>query len=92
MARLVVISRNAAASIHELDEGWAAPGRADGNTFQIGEPSISGRHCEVRTRGQELLVRDLLSATGTQGGNQTQRVGDNLVTAPADGEKPSVKN
>ena len=65
MARLVVISKGAAASIRELGDGWATLGRADGNTFQIVEPSISGRHCEVRLRGEELLVRDLLSTNGT---------------------------
>ena len=65
MARLVVISKAAAASTHELGEGWTTIGRADGNTFQIVEPSISGRHCEVRLHGGELLVHDLLSTNGT---------------------------
>lgn len=65
MARLVVISKSAAASIHELGDGWATIGRADGNTIQIVEPSISGRHCEVRLRGAELVVHDLISTNGT---------------------------
>src|SRR5580700_2624635 len=65
MARLVVITQGVAASVHELGEGWTTIGRADGNTFQLVEPSISGRHCEVRLHGGELLVRDLLSTNGT---------------------------
>jgi CheY-like chemotaxis protein len=65
MARLVVITKGVAASAHELGDGWATIGRADGNTFQLVEPSISGRHCEVRLRGEELVVRDLLSTNGT---------------------------
>src|ERR1019366_8458375 len=70
MARLVVISKGVSASAHELGETWATIGRADGNSFQIVEPSISGRHCEVRLRGEDLLVRDLLSTNGTFIGGQ----------------------
>ena len=65
MIKLVVISKNAAAAPLELGEGWATIGRADGNTLQLVEPSISGRHCEVRAQGEQLLVRDLLSTNGT---------------------------
>ena len=70
MARLVVITKGVSAAAHELGEGWATLGRADGNTFQIVEASISGRHCEVRLRGEELVVRDLLSTNGTFVGGQ----------------------
>ena len=70
MARLVVITKGVSASAHELGEAWATIGRADGNTFQIIEASISGRHCEVRLRGEELHVRDLLSTNGTFVGGQ----------------------
>ena len=65
MIKLVIISKNAAAAPLELGEGWATVGRADGNTLQVVEPSISGRHCEVRAQGEQLLVRDLLSTNGT---------------------------
>ena len=65
MARLVVISKNAAGTTLELGEGWATIGRAEGNTLQIFETSISGQHCEVRLNGTELIVRDLLSTNGT---------------------------
>jgi len=70
MPRLVVITQGVAASVHELDEGWTTIGRGDGNTFQVIEPSISGRHCEVRVLGEDLLVRDLLSTNGTFAGGR----------------------
>ena len=70
MIKLVVISKTVTATPLELGEGWATVGRADGNTLQIVEPSISGRHCEVQRRGEELLVRDLLSTNGTFIGGQ----------------------
>jgi len=65
MARLVVITPSLAGSAQELGENWMTIGRADGNAFQIIESSVSGRHCEARLRGKELLIRDLLSTNGT---------------------------
>ena len=65
MAKLVVISSSLAGVSHELGGAWATLGRADGNTFQLVEGSISGRHCEVQLRGDELVVRDLRSTNGT---------------------------
>lgn len=65
MAKLVVITKGLPPSSHELDGNWTTIGRADGNTFQIVEPSVSGRHCEVRLQANELVVRDLLSTNGT---------------------------
>ena len=65
MAKLVVITKGFAPVAHELGEGWVTIGRGDGNNFQLVEPSISGRHCEVRVQGTELIVRDLLSSNGT---------------------------
>jgi len=65
MARIVILNPPLANSAHELGESWTTVGRADGNAFQIIEGSVSGRHCEVRQRGEELQVRDLLSTNGT---------------------------
>ena len=65
MAKLVVITKGLTASSHELSEKWVTIGRADGNNFQIAEASVSGRHCEVLLRGEELVVRDLQSTNGT---------------------------
>ena len=65
MPRLVVANLSLAGSMFELGEAWATVGRADGNAIQLVEPSVSGRHCEVRLRGGELFVRDLASTNGT---------------------------
>jgi CheY-like chemotaxis protein len=65
MAKLVVINKTLTVMSHDLGEKWATIGRHDGNTFQISEVSVSGRHCEVRVRDGELVVRDLQSTNGT---------------------------
>ncbi len=65
MAKLVVINKGLTGLSHELDGAWTTIGRADSNTFQIVESSISARHCEVRLKDGELVVRDLLSTNGT---------------------------
>jgi CheY-like chemotaxis protein len=65
MAKLVVITKGLAASSHELGEKWVTIGRGDDNAFQIVEASVSTRHCEVRLKGDELAVHDLLSTNGT---------------------------
>jgi len=65
MPKLVVTNKTLTVMAHELGDKWVTIGRNDGNTFQIVEASVSGRHCEVRLRGEELVVRDLLSSNGT---------------------------
>jgi serine/threonine protein kinase len=41
-------------------------GRSEGNDYQIADPSVSGRHCEVTLdRAGSLLVRDVGSTNGT---------------------------
>ena len=65
MSKLVVISKSLAGLSFELGKSWITIGRAVGNTFQIVESSISGQHCEVLWRGEELLVRDMRSTNGT---------------------------
>ena len=65
MAKLFVVTPGLAVSSHELGDEWVTIGRGDGNKFQVVEPSISGRHCEVRVQGNELAVRDLISTNGT---------------------------
>lgn len=65
MAKLVVVTKGLAGLSHEVTGNWATIGRADETAFQIVEPSISGRHCEVRLEGGELAVRDLDSTNGT---------------------------
>ncbi|HEY4952995.1 MAG TPA: response regulator [Verrucomicrobiae bacterium] len=64
MAKLVVITKGLPAMSHELGDHWTTIGRAHDNTFQIVETSVSGKHCEVRLKDDELTVRDLLSTNG----------------------------
>jgi len=71
MAKLVVINKGLSGLSHELDGKWTTIGRLESNTFQIGESSVSARHCEVRMQGEELVVRDLLSTNGTFVGAKT---------------------
>ena len=65
MSKLVVIHPSLAGLSFELGANWITIGRADGNTFQLPEASVSGRHCEVQLRGEELVLRDLNSTNGT---------------------------
>ena len=65
MAKLVVVSDSHAGLSCELGRRWLTIGRAPGNAFQLAEQSVSGRHCEVLFRGDELRVRDLGSTNGT---------------------------
>src|SRR6266567_9525270 len=65
MAKLVVISKSHAGLSHRLGNRWVTIGRNPGNAFQIVDSSVSGQHCEVLLRGNELLVRDMRSTNGT---------------------------
>jgi CheY-like chemotaxis protein len=65
MAKIVVTNSALVGASHELGGNWATLGRADGNTFQLLDTSVSGRHCEVRVLGEELAVHDLISTNGT---------------------------
>ena len=65
MAKLVVISPPLTGLTHGLGKQWVTIGRSTGNAFQIVAPSISGQHCEVQLRGNELAVRDMRSTNGT---------------------------
>jgi CheY-like chemotaxis protein len=65
MSKLVVITPGLTGLSHELETRWVTIGRGEKNAFQIVETSISGQHCEVLLRGNELVVRDLRSTNGT---------------------------
>src|SRR5689334_61937 len=65
MSKLVVISNSLIGLSHPLGKQWVTIGRAPGNGFQIVESSVSGHHCEVLLRGNELAVRDMRSTNGT---------------------------
>ena len=65
MAKLVILTEGLTGLTHELSVNPTTVGRAEGNLFQIIEPSVSGRHCEILLRGNEIVVRDLQSTNGT---------------------------
>ncbi len=103
MAKLVVITKGLPALSHELGGSWVTIGRADTNTFQIVESSVSARHCEVRLKGDELVVRDLLSTNGTFAGGkkitegivktgETLRVGEVELRFEASADSPGASS
>lgn len=65
MPKLVVTTRALAGLSYELGAHWVTIGRALTNNFQIPDNSVSGVHCEVRVRGEELQIRDMRSTNGT---------------------------
>jgi CheY-like chemotaxis protein len=65
MPKLVVLTGSLAGLSLELSANWTTIGRAEGNTFQINDTSISGRHCEILLRGDDVVVGDLNSTNGT---------------------------
>jgi pSer/pThr/pTyr-binding forkhead associated (FHA) protein len=65
MAKLVILTGGLTGMTHELSANPTTVGRAEGNLFQIIEPAVSGWHCEILLRGNEVVVRDLKSTNGT---------------------------
>src|SRR2546428_7745701 len=51
---------------YELVEQLITVGRAPDNTVQIDDPSVSGRHAELRAVGKAYQLRDLGSTNGTR--------------------------
>ena len=65
MLKLVVLSPGMTGRTQELKLDKTTIGRAEDNTVQIAEASVSSHHCEVLLRGSEVKVRDLNSTNGT---------------------------
>jgi pSer/pThr/pTyr-binding forkhead associated (FHA) protein len=65
MAKLVILSQGMTGRSHELKVDKTTIGRVDDNTFPIAESSVSSHHCEVFTRGSDVVVNDLNSTNGT---------------------------
>jgi hypothetical protein len=65
MARLVLLSEGYTGRSFELKANRTTIGRLEDNAFQIPEASVSGHHCEVYLRGNEVVVKDLNSTNGT---------------------------
>src|ERR1035437_371239 len=65
MLKLVLLSPGMTGRTQELKLDKTTIGRAEDNTVQIAEASVSSHHCEVLLRGSEVKVRDLNSTNGT---------------------------
>jgi pSer/pThr/pTyr-binding forkhead associated (FHA) protein len=65
MAKLVVLTQSMAGRSCDLATERTTVGRVEDNAFQIAEPSVSSRHCEILLRGADIVVKDLNSTNGT---------------------------
>jgi hypothetical protein len=65
MLKLVLLSPGMTGRTQELKLDKTTIGRAEDNTVQIAEASVSSHHCEVLLHGSEVKVRDLNSTNGT---------------------------
>ena len=60
---------------YELVEQVITVGRAPDNTIHLDDPSVSGRHAELRAAGKAYQLRDLGSTNGTRvNGSPTSEV------------------
>jgi pSer/pThr/pTyr-binding forkhead associated (FHA) protein len=65
MAKLVVLTQSMAGRSCDLATEVTTVGRVEDNAFQIAEPSVSSRHCEILLRGGDVVIKDLNSTNGT---------------------------
>jgi pSer/pThr/pTyr-binding forkhead associated (FHA) protein len=65
MAKLVVLTQSMAGRSFDLAGERTTVGRVEDNAFQIAEPSVSSRHCEILLRGEDIVIKDLNSTNGT---------------------------
>ncbi|HUA64686.1 MAG TPA: FHA domain-containing protein [Alphaproteobacteria bacterium] len=65
MAKLVVLTQSMAGRSCDLATEVTTVGRVEENAFQIAEPSVSSRHCEILLRGGDVVIKDLNSTNGT---------------------------
>jgi hypothetical protein len=70
MLKLVVLSPGMTGRTQELSAQRTTIGRAEDNSFQIAEPSVSSHHCEVLLGSGAVVVRDLGSTNGTYIGGE----------------------
>jgi pSer/pThr/pTyr-binding forkhead associated (FHA) protein len=65
MAKLVVLTQSMAGRSYDLATERTTVGRVEDNAFQIAEPSVSSRHCEILLQGGDIVIKDLNSTNGT---------------------------
>lgn len=79
MPKLVVITAGFNDRAFEITADKATIGRVDDNKFSIPEPSVSSHHCEVYSKGDDIVVKDLGSTNGSFV-NESQLSADKEVT------------
>ena len=65
MPRLVLLTDGFTGRSFELKAERSTVGRLEDNNFQIPAPSVSGHHCEILLKGNDVVVKDLDSTNGT---------------------------
>ena len=65
MARLVVNPGSPTAWEIQLKAGANTIGRGFANDFKIGDPSVSGSHCQITVDQGTVIIKDLGSTNGT---------------------------
>ena len=65
MPRLVLLTEGFTGRSFELKADRSTVGRLEDNNFQIPAPSVSGHHCEILLKGNDVTVKDLDSTNGT---------------------------
>lgn len=65
MAKLTVLTEGFSGMSLEVKPEKATVGRLDDNTFCLPEPSVSSHHCELWTKGDDIVVKDLGSTNGS---------------------------
>src|ERR1700722_93668 len=64
MAKLVILNQGMTGRTFDLNVERKTGGRAEDNTFQIADGSVSSQHAEIILRGPEIVVKDLNSTNG----------------------------
>ena len=65
MPKLVVLTVGFNDRSLEVKSEKTTVGRLDDNQFQLAEPSISSHHCEIWTKGDDIVIKDLGSTNGS---------------------------
>lgn len=65
MAKLTVLTEGFTGMSLEVKPEKSTVGRLEDNTFSIPEPSVSSHHCELWTKGDDIVVKDLGSTNGS---------------------------
>ncbi len=70
MAVLIGMSAEVKGQTHEISDAGITIGRSPGNTIVINNATVSGKHCEIRLDGENVVLKDFGSTNGTRVNNQ----------------------